>query len=68
MTRALLYMLIALLLVLTVPWFFSERTAASILGMPIWAAYSLCMSLLFALCMAVLLPRSWHLSAGDDDD
>jgi len=68
MTRAVLYSLIALLLFFTVPWFFSERTAASILGMPAWAAYSLGMSLLFALCMAVLLPRSWRLSAGDDGD
>ncbi len=67
MTRTRLWLLIAALLVSTVPWWFVGRTDTRILGMPAWAAYSLAMSILFALVMALLLPRYWRLSAGDDD-
>jgi len=68
MTRTILYTLIALLLFLTVPWFFSAAEFVQVMGMPVWAAYSLGMSVLFALVVVLLLPRCWHLSARDDGD
>ena len=67
MTRARLYALIGLLLVLTVPWWFGSPSDSHIAGLPIWAAYSLAMSILFAVVMAVLLHRFWALSAGGED-
>jgi len=68
MTRFRLYLLIAIMLLLTVPWWFSASTEGRVFGMPVWAAYSLGMSVLFAVVMAALLSRFWNLSAGRDDD
>ncbi|MFQ5581776.1 MAG: hypothetical protein ACE5F3_03995 [Mariprofundaceae bacterium] len=68
MARLRLYLLIAVLLILTVPWWFTVPADRQILGMPAWAAYSLGMSVLFAVVMAALLKRFWELSAGKDDD
>jgi len=68
MTRPILYSLIALLLILTVPWWFAESADSQLMGMPVWAAYSLGMSVFFALAMVLLLKCFWRLSAGKDDD
>ena len=68
MTRLRLYLLIAVMLLLTVPWWFTEVSDRHVFGMPVWAAYSLGMSVLFAVVMVALLSRFWSLSAGRDDD
>ncbi len=68
MTRLLPCLVIATLLILTVPWWFTESSDSQIMGMPVWAAYSLGMSVIFALVVALLLKCFWRLSAGEDSD
>lgn len=52
---------------MTVPWFFTDFNGAIILGFPAWALYSICMTVLYAVIIAVLIGRYWSVSAGDDD-
>lgn len=68
MTRFRLWLVIAVLLIFTVPWWFTESSDSQMMGMPVWAAYSLGMSVLFAVAMVLLLKYFWRVSAGEDDD
>ncbi len=68
MTRARLYTLTALCLALTAPWFFTTPHPGHILGFPLWALYSLCVTLLYATLVALILQRYWSLLAGDDEN
>ena len=67
MTRTRLYLLTALCLIATVPWFFTGTPPAHILGFPAWAFYSFCATILYAIVLAVVLHRYWPLLMGDAD-
>ncbi|MEL6924098.1 MAG: hypothetical protein AAFO94_08625 [Bacteroidota bacterium] len=47
------------LLFLTVPWFFFGHSERSILGFPIWAFYSISLTLIYALSLIFLLGKVW---------
>jgi hypothetical protein len=68
MTRPAIYVVSFLLLILTVPWFFTEPSETIVLGFPVWAFYSLTASLVYATCMCFILGRYWNLLAGEDDE
>lgn len=53
------YMLIAALLVLSVPWLFMDWSETSLLGLPLWAAYSLIYMACFAVIMVILIEKFW---------
>ena len=67
MTRTRLYTLSALCLALTTPWFFTTHPG-HLLGFPLWALYSLFVTLLYAALIALILQRYWSLLAGDDEN
>ena len=50
----------ALLLLLTIPWFFIGSEAVELAGWPLWVVYTLGMNLVFAVVTAVLLGRCWE--------
>ena len=68
MNRPLLYILTILALALTVPWFFSGDSDKRILGFPVWAAWAVGASALYAVLIAFLIGRYWDLSAGGEDE
>ena len=57
MRKALLYALTALALVLTVPWWFGEKSDARILGMPAWAFFALAASAVYAAIISFCIGR-----------
>lgn len=67
MTRTLLYFLTILALALTVPWFFVGDSEARLLGFPIWAAYAVGASFLYAVVISFCIGKYWDLSAGEED-
>ncbi len=67
MTKLRLCCISAVLLIASVPWFFSEFRHGNFFGFPLWAFYSLCITLLYAIVTAVFLQRYWSLFADDDD-
>lgn len=48
------------LLVLTVPWFFTSEKSELIFGFPIWAFYSLIVSIIFAFVTAFIIGKYWE--------
>ncbi|MEM7384962.1 MAG: hypothetical protein AAF514_08450 [Verrucomicrobiota bacterium] len=56
------------LLFLTVPWFFTEEEPSLILGYPVWAAWAIGSSLVYACAIAFFLGKYWNLAAGSDDE
>ncbi len=52
---------------MTVPWFFTDFNGAIVLGFPLWAIYSLCMTVLYAVIIALLLGRYWKVLADEND-
>ena len=68
MTRIKLYLLLTFCLVATVPWFFTESQAVQIFGFPLWAFYSFCTTLLYAVVIAWCLRCYWSVSAEDNDE
>ncbi len=66
--RVLVLLLPLALLALSVPWPFVADSGRRLLGLPVWAVYSLAMAALFAITVAVMIGRCWELSAGGDDD
>jgi hypothetical protein len=67
MTKLRLCCISAVLLIASVPWFFTEFMTVNLFGFPSWAFYSLCITLLYAIVTAVFLQRYWSLFANDDD-
>ena len=67
MTRVALYVLSFLILIGTIPWFFSQLSASSIAGFPAWAFYSLTATACYGLIIALLLKKYWHLSSGEKE-
>ncbi len=57
-----LYLVNFLLIILTVPWFFFKGDLHIILGFPIWAFYSICMTFLYAIIICYFLKKYWFLS------
>jgi len=68
MNRLLLYFLTLLALAMTVPWFFTGNSDARILGFPIWAAWAVGASAVYAAVIAFCIGKYWDLSAGDEED
>jgi hypothetical protein len=67
MTKFRLCSVSALLLIASVPWFFTEFRTGNFFGFPLWAFYSLCITLLYAIVTAFFFQRYWTLFAGDED-
>lgn len=67
MTQGRLYILSFILVLFTVPWFFTEVRDETIVGMPGWAFYSVVAAAGYACAVAWLMQRYWSLSAGDGD-
>ena len=68
MTKLRLCFISALLIIATVPWFFTEFRPGNILGFLSWAFYSLCATLLYAIVTAFFFQRYWSLFADNDED
>ena len=68
MTKLRLCCVSAFLLVVTVPWFFTEYRSSNILGFPSWAFYSICVTLVYAIVTAFFFERYWSLFANDDNE
>jgi len=60
-----LYILSAISLFLTVPWFFFDTDSGSAFGMPIWAFYSLFLTFVYACFVYFLIKKYWEISAED---
>ena len=67
MTKHRVCLISAILIIASVPWFFTEFMAGNILGFPIWAFYSLCVTILYAIVTACLFQRYWSLFADDEE-
>jgi len=67
MTKFKLCCISALLLIGSVPWFFTEFRSSNLFGFPSWAFYSLCITLLYAIVTAIFSQRYWSLFASDDE-
>lgn len=63
-----IFLISIIALVLTVPWFFIDFSNTTVLGFPLWAFYSIVMSVLYAAVIAIMLGRYWDVSAGTDQD
>jgi len=63
MTRIRLYILMLVLILLTIPWFFSGITSRIIVGFPSWALYTFIATLIFAIITSYILGKYWNLSA-----
>ena len=55
-TRNILLSLIVL--VLTVPWFFSEGNIR-LAGMPIWALYAVVVAVVYSIILSVVIEKTW---------
>jgi len=67
MTKHRVCLISAILIIASVPWFFTEFMAGDILGFPIWAFYSLCVTILYAIVTACFFQRYWSLFADDEE-
>jgi hypothetical protein len=67
MTKSRLCCISALILIASVPWFFTEFRAGNFFGFPLWAFYSLCITISYAIVTAIFFQRYWTLFAGDED-
>lgn len=63
--RVVLYGAMALCATAATPWFFVDEWNVSIVGFPPWAFYSLLMTVVFALVVAIFIDRFWEVSAAD---
>ncbi|MCP5002847.1 MAG: hypothetical protein GY941_02705 [Planctomycetes bacterium] len=68
MNRLKLYILSTVSLLSTVPWFFFKTTDTQILGLPCWAFYSVCMTIVYAFVIALIFYRYWDILAGSEED
>jgi len=67
MTRIKLYVLSFLILLATIPWFFSQSSDLSMGGFPAWALYTLAATAFYGIIIALLLKKYWHLSSGEKE-
>ena len=63
MTRTRLYIIMLVLILLTIPWFFSGISPNIIVGFPSWALYTFIATLLYAVITSYILGKYWTLSA-----
>jgi hypothetical protein len=68
MTRAKIYVFTIAILIASVPWFFFEARHDHILGLPVWALYSLVMTVVYAVAVAIVLQKYWPLLSGAEGD
>ena len=67
-TRTRLYILIFLFLLLTVPWFFFDISSIIVAGFPLWALYSLLVTLIYAVIISYFIGKYWALSAREEEE
>ena len=67
MPRALILCLPLVVLVVGVPWYFTESSDWRLFGLPAWVVFSIGAAFVFACVVAVLIGRCWELSAGSDE-
>ena len=67
MTKFRLCCISSLLLIASVPWFFTGFRSSNFFGFPSWAFYSLSITLLYAIVTAIFFERYWPLFAGDKE-
>ena len=68
MTITKLYIIILLLILLTVPWFFSGISSIIVVGFPLWALYAILATLIYAVIIAYFLEKYWSLSSGEGQE
>ena len=68
MTRSRLYSLILLLILPTVPWFFSGIDVNIVIGFPSWALYTILATLIYAIIISYFLEKYWSLSAREEQE
>lgn len=68
MTKFRLCLISAFLLIATVPWFFTRFRPEHIFGFPLWAFYSFCVTVLYAIVIAFFLHRYWYKFDNENDD
>lgn len=69
MTPTRIWFLYAILLVLSVPWYWPRGSAEwLVLGVPIWAAVSIACYVAAALLTATTIDVLWRAQVGDDGD
>ena len=68
MRRLFVLFLPLIILGLSVPWPFIERSDDRLFGMPFWVVYSIANAFAFAIIIAVLIGLCWEVSAGSEDD
>ncbi len=62
-----LFIIPVAILVASVPWLFTRASDTVILGFPAWAFYSLVVTQIYAIVIAVFLKRYWQLSADEKE-
>ena len=60
-----IYSIPVLILIASVPWFFTGTGGRAVMGFPPWAFYSLLISVLYAVVVAAFLKYYWAMSAED---
>lgn len=68
MNKLILFIILAVTLLATVPWFFTKHRHFHLFGFPPWAFYTLCLTIVYAIVVTVFTGRYWSLSANDNDD
>ncbi|GAB5520131.1 MAG: hypothetical protein RhofKO_23820 [Rhodothermales bacterium] len=68
MTRFRFALLSLLMVLLTVPWFYTTSDGATVLGFPSWGLYAVVTAALYAAFVTWALGRYWALMAGEADE
>ena len=62
-----LFISILILIVITVPWFYTAEASPVDEGLPNWFIYSLFMTVVFSLFISYALGRFWDQLAGENN-
>ena len=60
MKRSTTILISVLVLILTVPWFFTHDSDKIVFGFPSWAFYSIAMTFGYAVLLVILIGVSWN--------
>ena len=61
-----LFISVFILIVATVPWFYSGEASAEDTGLPNWFIYSLIMSVAFSIFISIAMGLFWDRLAGEE--
>tara|TARA_B110000014_G_C19639770_1_gene337253 strand:- start:102 stop:335 length:234 start_codon:yes stop_codon:yes gene_type:complete len=61
-----LFISILILIVITVPWFYTAEANPVDEGLPNWFIYSLCMTVVFSLFVSFAIGRFWDQLEGEN--